>query len=228
MNKKLILTSFLLMAGSLASMESLKFLKTVTPAQLERQATAGVDNLTQFNEYARRIKLEIALQEINLHVDNQEPETSNVSRLKDHLLATCSRAELYDAIKSGNYEASKKILANLPVRSLQNNTDGLLHMVCFGNWHEDEKKTIEILNLLLQAKLDINHKLESPLSLLTGTPLDVALGKNNRTFLTPRLKAPISIQTFLKEKGAQCSDEQAQYYQDELNECNGACEDDMP
>jgi ankyrin repeat protein len=94
---------------------------------------------------------------------------------------------LYHAANYGHYEATKYLL-ELRQINLKNDPNNILHMVCFGKWHENENYTVEIIKYMLAAGADINKVDKSG-----DTPLNIACG---------RAEAPKSVQEFLIANGA--------------------------
>lgn len=163
------------------------------------------------NEYNRKIQSKIKSQK----------RTSNIKKLQEHAHVTRYSA-LYNAILLGNYESSKVLLVNLSADFFEHyNPKYLLHTVCFGNWHEDEIKTIEILELLLKAGADMNGiRNKSEISswssahyiFLMETPLDVAMGKKDNYRKMVEGAAPFLIQNFLQQKGGKRAEELLYYH----------------
>ena len=105
-------------------------------------------------------------------------------------------AALYHAVNYGNYEATKCLLESRMI-NLKSDPNYLLHMVCFGKWHEDEKKTKEIIQHMLAAGADINTLNKQKL-----TPLNIACGFSYAPDFV-KDAAPKSVQDFLIDQGAQ-------------------------
>jgi hypothetical protein len=206
MGKKYFLWSILLIGySSLLSMGEFDFLLTLTSKDLDEKRrkvyiSAAHDNSKQFmpifDDYLQTIDLEKSLQEITIP-HNKEPQTTYVKRLISHLRSSIYPT-LYNAIAVGNYKIAKLLLIRSPTLNLKNDPGNFLHMICTGKWHENEIKTREIIDLLLKAKIDINRKRESK------TALDIADGTEQ---YGDKFSAPVSIQEFLKKKGAKRASE---------------------
>lgn len=112
-------------------------------------------------------------------------------------------AALFHAVNHGNYEASKYLLEK-NVINLQSNPNNLLHMLCFCRWHEDEQKTIEIIDGMLKLGANINRK-----DTQNRTPLDIASGRFNGYSTIQVDKAPQLIQEYLIKRGAKKTESEA-------------------
>lgn len=188
--------TFLLINGYAAGMD---FLRTTTHEELERLSrdicrAAAEDSCKMLigidAEYNKKIQSEIALGEINQR---------DFKKLQGHAHATRYSA-LYNAILCGSYDSSKALLVNLSSDFFRRyNPKHLLHTVCFGDWHQDPSKTIEIIELMLKAGADIKEKRKKTDN--DGwdaeedeTPLDVACARHSRY---KNYQAPEKIRNFL-------------------------------
>ncbi len=128
------------------------------------------------------------------HYDwNHHPDLDGIiTKGAAHDVCKSHYAALYNAVKCGNYEATKFLLKTDGIKiSLRYDSKRLFHIVCFGKWHEDEEKHNEILKEMLDA--DVNRYVEKDgNSIIEGTPLDVAVNSG----------APKSIQDYLFRNGA--------------------------
>lgn len=194
---------------------SLTFLKTTNIKDLNKRRDAlyeaaaknDIEQLEQIRkEYLRTIDLEICLQEIQCFDHNRGTIFQRVQQLK---ALACSVIDntLYHAINCGSYETSKELLSGVPDNFLQSNPGCLLHIVCFGNWHDDETKTKEVLELMLAKGAKINQIRKDTGNDCLDTPLDVACG--HHTF--SHQKAPFFIQFYLQQRGALCVQQPAIY-----------------
>lgn len=201
----------------------LAFLKTTTIQDLNERRDAlykaaaknDVEQVQQIRqEYVRTIDLEICLQEIQCFDHNRDIILQRVQQLKTLARPVIYNQKvlylaLYHAINSGSYETTKELLSDTPDNFLQDKTGRLLHMVCFGNWHDNEAKIKEILELMLAKGANINQIRRTSCSNdgYLQTPLDVACGHD--TFA--HHKAPPSIQFYLQQRGARCVQQPAFY-----------------
>lgn len=230
---KIVLILFITFTASIVSMEKFDFLKCTTKQQLDEfylwmnTAAAKKNNLKQlidiYNEYLRVINLEVSLQGIQMFDHNREEITQKIKLLKTHaagmtmympLMAAALRPayqKLYHAINTGSYEKAKDLLTAMPADFLHDNPQSLAHMVCFGNWHDDETKTKEILELMLAKGANINQITQYTENQVMQTPLDVACGKGMHGFGPSAYTAPLIIQRMLQQRGARHVQQPAEY-----------------
>lgn len=106
-------------------------------------------------------------------------------------------AALFHAVNHGQYEATKCLLESRLI-NLKSNPNNLLHIVCFGRWHEKEENTIDVITRMLELGANINKKDKQD-----QTPLNIACATHEAE------RAPRLVQEFLIANGAQKTETEA-------------------
>ena len=167
----------------LQSMESLDTQESLKAARQKFCKAAAENDLETLTHLHRQ------------HYDwNNHPDLRGIiEKGAAHEVCKSHYAALYHAVMCGNYEATTFLLKTDGIKiSLSDDPKKLLHIVCFGRWHEDEEKQKEIVERMLNQS-NVNRCIEKDDdSTIEGTPLDVAVSSS----------APQSIQKLLFMNGA--------------------------